>query len=110
MAMKILFWPVALVVVAAGALGGCGSARQSGGNLQGPGSSVSSQASCNVQMAQAFVGRQATAALVEDARVRSGASMARLLRPGQMVTKEYFAGRLNLQVDSAGVIVGATCG
>ena len=37
---------------------------------------------------------------MESARVRASAQMARILRPGQMVTKEFNAQRLNLQVDA----------
>ncbi len=36
--------------------------------------------------------------------------MARILRPGQMVTKEYNAQRLNLEVDANGRIVAVRCG
>ena len=31
-------------------------------------------------------------------------------KPGQMVTMEYLEGRINLQVDDAGVITAVTCG
>ena len=47
---------------------------------------------------------------MESARARSGAQMARILRPGQMVTKEFNAQRLNLEVDGSGRIVAARCG
>jgi hypothetical protein len=47
---------------------------------------------------------------VEAARVAAGARMARTIRPGQMVTKEYDAERLNLDVDASGRIVAARCG
>jgi hypothetical protein len=36
--------------------------------------------------------------------------MARTIRPGQMVTKEYDFERLNLDVDASGRIVAARCG
>ncbi|WP_423246708.1 I78 family peptidase inhibitor [Simplicispira sedimenti] len=64
---------------------------------------------CNAQAAQSFVGQNSTAKVVEAARVKSGALMARILRPGQMVTKEYNAQRLNLEVDANGRIVAARC-
>lgn len=47
---------------------------------------------------------------MESARARSGAQMARILRPGQMVTKEFDAQRRNLEVDGSGRIVAARCG
>ena len=56
------------------------------------------------------VREQATAALVNDSRIRSGSQMARVIRPGQMVTKEYVAARLNLAVDDSGVVTAVTCG
>ena len=65
---------------------------------------------CNAQAAQSFVGQNSTAKVVEAARVKSGALMARILRPGQMVTKEFDAQRLNLEVDANGRIVAVRCG
>ncbi|WP_459948271.1 I78 family peptidase inhibitor, partial [Escherichia coli] len=65
---------------------------------------------CNTQGAQAAVGKNATAKVVEDARVRSGARLARVLRPGQMITKEFDGQRLNLEVDASGKIIAVRCG
>jgi Peptidase inhibitor I78 family len=65
---------------------------------------------CNAQPAQGFVGQMSTAKVVEAARVRSGANMARVLRPGQMITKEYDTQRLNLQIDATGRITSVSCG
>lgn len=56
------------------------------------------------------MGQNSTAKVVEAARVKSGALMARILRPGQMVTKEFDAQRLNLEVDANGRIVAVRCG
>ena len=36
--------------------------------------------------------------------------MARVLRPGQMVTKELDRQRLNLELDAGGKIIAARCG
>lgn len=65
---------------------------------------------CNAQGAQFAVGKTAGASVVEDARQRSGSYMARVLRPGQMVTMEFNAQRLNLDVDAGSVIRRARCG
>ncbi len=65
---------------------------------------------CNAQPVQSFVGQNSTAKVVEAARVQSGALMARILRPGQMVTKEFNAQRVNLEVDANGRIVAVRCG
>ncbi|MDR6212453.1 I78 family peptidase inhibitor [Paracidovorax wautersii] len=65
---------------------------------------------CDAQGAKGLVGQNSTAKVVEDARVRSGAQMARVLRPGQMITKEFDAQRLNLEVDGTGRITAVRCG
>src|SRR6218665_1589892 len=65
---------------------------------------------CNAQPAQVVLGQSSTASVVESARVRSGARMARILRPGQTITKEFNAQRLSLQVDGNGRIIAARCG
>lgn len=65
---------------------------------------------CNAQPAQFSVGQNSTASVVESARQRSGAQSARILRPGQIITKEYNTQRLNLEVDGKGRILAAKCG
>ncbi len=65
---------------------------------------------CDGQGAQWAVGKSATAAVLEQARVRAGARMARVLHPGQMVTQEFDGQRLTLQLDAAGKVSAARCG
>lgn len=65
---------------------------------------------CNPQAAQWAVGKTNTAKTIEEARKRSGALMARVLRPGTATTMEHNAERLNLQVDATQRITAATCG
>jgi len=65
---------------------------------------------CDAQPAQWAVGKKATEAVVEQARVRAGARMARVLHPNQPTTLELNAERLNVRVDGKGTIVGADCG
>ena len=65
---------------------------------------------CNAEPARRYIGQEATPDVVEQARVASGARMARTLKPGQMVTMEYSAGRLNLDVDSRNIITNVRCG
>ena len=43
-------------------------------------------------------------------KTRFGDRTVRTLSPGQAVTMEYMMGRVNLQVDDAGVIIAVTCG
>ena len=65
---------------------------------------------CKAVDAQFAVGQNADAALLEQARQRSGSRIARILRPGQMVTMEYSAERLNLDVDASGKVASVRCG
>jgi hypothetical protein len=65
---------------------------------------------CNESAARFAVGQVADAKLVEEARVKAGAQRVRMVRPGQMVTMEYDAGRLTLDVDAAGRVSGVRCG
>jgi len=65
---------------------------------------------CNAQPAQFAVGQNSTASVMESARVRSGAQIARILRPGQIITKEFDMQRLNLEVGNDGRILAVRCG
>lgn len=99
-----------LAAIAAALLAGCTAPRPAAAPptvSAGPGPAGGT---CNAQPAQAVVGKPGTASVVEDARVRSGARMARVLRPNQAVTLEFNAERLNLVVDTAGTITAARCG
>jgi hypothetical protein len=76
----------------------------------GPAPGPSTGGVCNAQGAQYVIGKVPGASVVEEARQRSGAYMARVLRPGQPVTLEYSAQRLNLELDASGTIARARCG
>jgi hypothetical protein len=65
---------------------------------------------CSTNGLGSLVGRPATLALVDRARRRAGASMARVLGPGQIVTMEYRNGRLNVNVDGKNRVKSFTCG
>ncbi len=52
----------------------------------------------------------ATPELLEQARQQAGASTARILTPGSVVTLEYNRQRLNLNVDDQRVITRVSCG
>ena len=67
-------------------------------------------AACNAQAAQSAVGQNSTSSVIESARKSSGAQMARILRPGQIITKEFDAQRLNVEVDGSGKIIAVRCG
>lgn len=65
---------------------------------------------CNQDKAQWAVGKTNTEHNVAEARKQAGAYMVRVLRPGQAVTREFNAERLNLEVDATGRIIAARCG
>ncbi|QQP95024.1 I78 family peptidase inhibitor [Lysobacter enzymogenes] len=67
--------------------------------------------SCNADAAKsALIGKTADAATVERARAAAGGHTVRVLKPGQMITKEYLDGRVNVHVDERNVIVDIGCG
>ena len=65
---------------------------------------------CTADAAKALIGREATGEVVEQARRAAHADVARVLKPGTMVTMEYRSGRLNIDVDEGNVIVALRCG
>lgn len=95
-----------LVPLLATALGACAPmpAPETGGNLP------PESAQCDAAAASSAVGQTATVEVVEKARTDAGARTARVLKPGQVVTMEYLAGRLNVRVDDANVVAELTCG
>lgn len=97
-----------------GVMAGCSGYGQPGGSTPAPSAqgtaSVAPVVVCNAQPAQSVVGQNSTATVVEAARARSGARLARILRPGQIITKEFDTQRLNLDVDANGRILAVRCG
>jgi hypothetical protein len=65
---------------------------------------------CNASRVQFAVGRPLTSNLENEARLRSGAGMVRVIWPGQVVTMEYNERRLNIEVDAAGRVIRVRCG
>ena len=65
---------------------------------------------CSSAGAAFAVGHVVGEALSSQARSRAGAAEVRVLRPGQMVTQEFNAGRLNLEVDATGRVTRVYCG
>jgi hypothetical protein len=65
---------------------------------------------CDAGAAQFAVGKPASAALLEQARVKAGAQTARVLGPNDMVTLEYRSDRLNLNTDQAATVNRVNCG
>jgi len=65
---------------------------------------------CNAETASHVTGRKISSALEDEAKRASGADIIRVIRPGQMVTKDYRSERLNLQLNDFDVVVRAYCG
>ena len=65
---------------------------------------------CDPAPARWAIGKIAGADVLERVRADSHAEVVRLLRPGQVVTMEFSAGRVDVRVDAGNVILGVTCG
>ena len=81
--------------------------REPGPNPPPPPPPVSS--SCDHTRAQWAVGQRGSTDLLERARVAAGAGSARFLRPDEVVTLEYLASRLNLELDRRNVVRSVVC-
>lgn len=75
-----------------------------------PPTAAPSPPTCQAAPGQFAVGQVATPTLVAQAQRRAGAQRVRVLRPGQVVTLEFDAGRLNLDVDAAERVTRVRCG
>ena len=66
---------------------------------------------CDATAAQPFVGRHATQTTLAEAQAAAGATgTLRVIEPGQPVTMDFRADRLNVEVDDGNAIVRITCG
>ena len=65
---------------------------------------------CDENDVKSFVGKQATADVVEQARVASSANTTRVLAPNQPATMDYRGDRLNVNTDADGKIQSLSCG
>jgi len=65
---------------------------------------------CVAEPAAWAIGQAATAEVVERIRVDTHSRIARVLRPGQVVTMEFSAERVNVNVNERNAIIGITCG
>jgi hypothetical protein len=102
--------PLALAATAA-LLAGCSNTPSSSQDTaQGAITSDAGQSRCDAAAAQFAVGKPASAALLEQARIKAGAQTARVLGPHDMVTLEYRSDRLNLNADDAASVMRVNCG
>ncbi|EIU1682576.1 hypothetical protein L4H34_004204 [Pseudomonas aeruginosa] len=106
-------------LVLAALLAGCSSngdgpstdgASVATGSASAPAATPAADGRCDANAVQAYVGKQASAAIVEEARRAAGAEVARALRPHDAVTMDYNPRRLNIDVDDKLVIKRLSCG
>ena len=90
------------VVAAAMLVGMCGCATAP--------APESSARSCDAAEAQSLVGHPASIEVAAQAQRLSGAGVVRWLRPGQIITMEFRADRLNLVLDAQNKIQTIRCG
>jgi hypothetical protein len=65
--------------------------------------------SCSADSAKGFIGKPGDGN-ADRARVAADADAVRVIRPGQAVTMDYRAERLNLKLDAKGIVTAVTCG
>ncbi|MBH9405594.1 hypothetical protein I5K83_27405 [Pseudomonas aeruginosa] len=106
-------------LVLAALLAGCSSngdgpstegASVATGSASAPAATPVADGRCDANAVQAYVGKQASAAIDEEARRAAGAEVARALRPHDAVTMDYNPRRLNIDVDATLVIKRLSCG
>jgi len=66
--------------------------------------------SCDDSQAQWAIGKTLTDAEVEQVRTDANAGIVRTLQPGQAVTMEFNAERINIDVDDKGAVTAVRCG
>ena len=65
---------------------------------------------CDAVPARWAIGQAASADVLERIRVDSHAQVVRVIKPGQMVTMEFSAGRVDVRVDGDNRVLGVSCG
>jgi hypothetical protein len=65
---------------------------------------------CSVERLGDLVGSEASSELGAEAIRRSGARRLRWIRPGDAVTMDYVAARLNVRLDQSGRVEAFDCG
>jgi len=110
-----------LTLALAAGLAGCAAGPQRAGNAtQQPaapagqtaqaGTPSASRAACDAQPIQNMLGQAFSERVSESARQGSGSRSVRVLRPGEVMTMEYNATRLNIILDKSNAIEALRCG
>lgn len=97
------------VLAVAALLSGCAASAPAPAPVAA-GPAPAPQMQCNADGARFAIGEPASAQLEAVARVRAGAERVRTLKPNQVVTMEFNAGRLNFVVDARSRVTAVRCG
>jgi hypothetical protein len=65
---------------------------------------------CVAEPASWAIGKAVTDDVVERIRVDTNSRTARVLRPGQVITMEFSAERVNVKANERNAIIGISCG
>ena len=98
--VRIVALPVAVLLLS---MAGCAATPPAAAPLPADGP-------CMADAASWAIGSAATPEVVERARAETHSSDVRVIEPGQPVTMDYSAERLNINVNERGAIVGLKCG
>ncbi len=71
---------------------------------------VTGTGECSNEGLDRFVGQQRSAQLEADLRKASGANVVQFIGPDELVTMEFRADRLRVQLDASGKVQSARCG
>jgi len=74
------------------------------------GPAIAGAGACHAERVQAFVGKSATQDVMRELWRGSGSGLIRPIAPGQAVTRDYRADRVNVHVNDDNVITGIDCG
>jgi len=100
--------PIALPIATALTLSLSACASTPTANTGGP--LPPSAMQCDASGASWAIGQSPGSDVVERVRVDTHSRIARVLRPGQMVTMEFSGDRVNIRVNEREAIIGVTCG
>ena len=65
---------------------------------------------CDADAARWAIGQAASSEVVERIRIETHSQVARVIRPGQAVTMDFSAARVNVHVNERNAVTGVTCG
>ncbi len=99
-------WTIGLAALA---VAGCAGSRPQ--TADGPAGAREPLPGCDAQAAAAvLIGRTRSATVEAQALERSGARSIRWIAPGEAVTMDYQAERLNVELDAGGRVIRTRCG